>query len=174
MTQPPLAAIIATSTTGIIGNAGSLPWQLRSDLRRFKKLTMGGTLIMGRKTYESIGVPLLGRCVIVVSRGNPALINAGFARSPDEAVDLAMKIGNPIFVAGGAEIYKALLPRCDRLLWTQVYGEVEGDTRFLVPRDEFIPVWQPCEHCPAGEHDSHESSFNVWIRRKSPPHHWTV
>lgn len=161
-----LAAIIATSTTGIIGNAGSLPWKLRSDLRRFKKLTMGGTLIMGRKTYESIGVPLLGRCVIVVSRGNPALINAGFASSPDEAVDLAMKIGNPIFVAGGAEIYKALLPKCDRLLWTQVYGEVEGDTRFVVPSDEFTPLAETNECNPASEGDSHDSSFYVWIRKE--------
>ena len=104
-----LTAILAITPAGVIGRDGGLPWRLGTNLRRFKELTMGGVLIMGRKTYESIGRPLPGRQTIVITR-NKSWTADGVLRAdgPDEALRLAGD--RPTFVGGGGRYYRQLLP----------------------------------------------------------------
>jgi dihydrofolate reductase len=127
-----LSIIVALADDGIIGRDNALPWHLPADLERFKHLTMGHHLIMGRKTFESVGRALPGRTMLVLSRSRPALPE-GVRRvaSLEEAIDTASAAGDEeAFVAGGAEIYRQALPRADRLYVTRVHARVEGDTRF--------------------------------------------
>jgi dihydrofolate reductase len=120
----------------VIGRGGQLPWRLSADLKRFKALTMGHHLIMGRRTFESIGRPLPGRTSIVLTR-QPAPQLAQNVRAPgvvtaaslDDALVLAIG-DDEVFVIGGAEVYAPALPRADRLYITWVDVDVEGDTFF--------------------------------------------
>lgn len=128
-----LAIIAAVDEDGTIGRDGGLPWRLPADLRRFKALTMGHHLLMGRKTFETdVGRPLPGRTVVVISRGRPELpTGIRLAASLDEAVEIAGAAGDPEpLVAGGAEIYRLALPRADRLYLTRVHARVWGDAFF--------------------------------------------
>lgn len=115
---------------GLIGRAGGLPWRLPDDLRRFKALTLGKTVIMGRRTYDSIGRPLPERRNIVVTRAPDfAAAGVGTAGSLDAA--LAMCAGEQdAMIIGGAEIYRAALPRADRIELTRVEAVLEGDVYF--------------------------------------------
>ena len=127
-----LSIIVALADEGIIGRDNALPWHLPADLKRFKRRTMGHHLIMGRKTFESIGRALPGRTMLVLSRSEPTLPE-GVRRvaSLDAAIEVARAAGDEeAFVAGGAEIYHLALPRADRLCVTRVHARVEGDTRF--------------------------------------------
>ncbi len=127
-----LSLIVAVAANGVIGRGDELPWRLSEDLKRFKRLTLGHHLIVGRRTWESIGKPLPGRRMIVLSRGElrlPAGIQT--ASSLDDALAVAREAGDDeVFVAGGAEIYALALPHADRIYWTEVQAEVEGDVRF--------------------------------------------
>jgi len=138
--MPELSVIVAVSSNGVIGCDGGLPWHLPQDMRRFRDLTMGKPLLMGRKTFESIGRPLPGRANIVVTR-DPAWSAAGVrvAHSIDEALAAAAETARAegvgeIMVIGGAQLYADLLPRADRLYLTEVHMQVQGDTR-LPPID---------------------------------------
>lgn len=129
--KPRLALIAAVAENGVIGAGNALPWHLPEDLKRFKALTLGHPVIMGRKTYESIGRPLPGRRNIVVSR------NADFAAAGCEtAVSLEAAIAacagtaDEIFVIGGAQIYAEALPLARRLYLTEIRAEFPGDARF--------------------------------------------
>jgi dihydrofolate reductase len=129
----PVTIVAAVARNGVIGADGGLPWQLPGDLRRFKELTLGHVLVMGRRTYESIGRPLPGRTTVVVTR-DPGW-DAGHAevlvaRSVPEALDAAAAIDGEVFVVGGAQVYAAALPLADRLELTWVDGEPAGDTHF--------------------------------------------
>lgn len=126
-----LTAIAAVARNGVIGAQGDLPWRLPADLRRFKALTTGHVLVMGRKTFESIGRALPGRTTIVVTR-QPGWSADGVrvASSVDDALVAAAELGPETFVAGGAEIYAQTLARADRLELTEVHAEPEGDTFF--------------------------------------------
>lgn len=133
--NPPLAPhrevflIVAVAANGVIGREGALPWHLPADLRRFKALTMGKPMIMGRKTFESLPGLLPGRRHIVLTRDlDWTEEGAEVARSPEEAIALAN--APHIAVIGGAEIYRAFLPHADRIEWTEVQAEPEGETRF--------------------------------------------
>lgn len=118
------------SPSGVIGRDGDLPWRLSADLKRFKQLTMGHHVIMGRKTYESIGRPLPGRTLVVVTRQSDYQPeNVLVAHSLSEAWQQAAGDDEP-FVIGGAEIYRQALPQVDRLYVTHVAAEVAGDTHF--------------------------------------------
>jgi len=121
--------VVAVAANGVIGREGALPWHLPADLRHFKALTIGKPMIMGRKTFESLPGLLPGRRHIVLTR-DPAWAEEGaeVARSPEEAIALAN--APHIAVIGGAEIYRAFLPHADRIEWTEVAAEPEGDTRF--------------------------------------------
>jgi dihydrofolate reductase len=131
-----LSLIAAVADNGVIGQGNDIPWRLPRDWKRFKRITMGHHLLMGRKTYESIGRPLPGRTTIVVTRGNPKLPDeVVVARSFEEAIERARSAGDDeVFVAGGAEIYEQGLQLAERLYMTWVHAKPEGDTRF--------PDWQ--------------------------------
>ena len=125
--------VAAVARNGVIGVDGGLPWRLPDDLRRFKELTLGHVLVMGRKTYESIGHPLPGRATIVVTR-NPSWDSGSaevrVAGSVSEAIDAAASPEREVFVVGGGEVYAEALPLADRLELTWVDAEPEGDTTF--------------------------------------------
>jgi len=133
-----LSLIVAMTRRGVIGRGGALPWTLSADLKRFKALTMGHHLLMGRKTYESLGRPLPGRTSVVITRqaGLQLPPDVLIANSLDRAVELAEKDEQP-FVIGGGEIFCEALPRVSRLYVTWVEAEVDGDTYF--------PAWNPGE-----------------------------
>jgi dihydrofolate reductase len=126
-----ISIIVAMSRNRMIGQGDALPWRLPADLRRFKLLTMGHWLILGRKTFDTIGKPLAGRYMIVVTHQEGfAPTGIQVAHSVEEA--LAMANGDEVFVAGGAQIYNQTLDRADRLYMTLVEGEFEGDVFFPV------------------------------------------
>jgi len=125
-----LCVIVAVSENGVIGRDGDLPWYLPDDLKRFKTLTLGHPMVMGRRTYESIGRPLPGRTSVVLTR-NPDFAPEGVTVVPswDEAL-AACGAAERAFVIGGASLYRRALAACDRLYLTRVHAAVEGDTFF--------------------------------------------
>jgi len=123
--------VVAIGRNGVIGRDGGLPWPPTGDLRHFKALTMGHPLVMGRRTYESIGRPLPGRTTLVVTR-DPGWAADGVVvhHSVDDALAAAGALDETVFVVGGASVYAATLPRADRLVVTWVEQEPAGDTVF--------------------------------------------
>lgn len=128
----PLGLVVAMARNRGIGLAGQLPWHLPEDLKRFKALTMGHALIMGRKTHESIGRPLPGRRNIVVTRSGAAFAGCETAASLEAAMTLARKTDSQPMVIGGAELYAQALPYATHLYLTRVDRDVEADTSFPV------------------------------------------
>lgn len=139
--------VVAASQNNVIGASGGLPWHLSDDLKRFKALTMGKPIVMGRKTYESIGRALPGRQNIVVTT-QPDYVAAGcdVVASPEAAIAAAPP-GSDIMVIGGGEIYQLFFPLADRIYLTRVQTEVDGDTWFAdiakrtwreIRRDEYM------------------------------------
>jgi dihydrofolate reductase len=126
-----MSLIVAMSESGLIGTDKGLPWHLPADLKRFKTLTWGKPIIMGRRTHELIGRPLPGRLNIVVSR-QPGYAAEGceVVHSLDEALALASNTPDEIMIVGGAQIYREALPLCQRVYLTVVEGQFEGDTFF--------------------------------------------
>jgi dihydrofolate reductase len=128
--------VAAVAENGVIGRGNALPWRLKSDMAHFRALTMGRPVVMGRKTYQSIGKSLPGRTTIVVSRDrNFAAAGIVVAPNLDAALTVARgdalrRGANAIIVAGGAEIYRQAMVRATRLALTQVHLRVDGDTRF--------------------------------------------
>lgn len=129
-----LAIIVAVAENGAIGKDNQLLWRLPDDLKRFKQLTMGSPIIMGRKTFESIGKPLPGRTSIVISRSQGSYPEGVLVVSSVEgAIEEAKKLGaETAFVIGGGEIYKLFLPLTDTVYLTKVHTSVEGDTFFKI------------------------------------------
>ena len=130
-----ISIVVAVSQNGVIGVDNGLPWRLPSDLRRFKALTLGHPVVMGRRTYSSIGRPLPGRDNIVVSRGRNGHPNVFDAFSVDEALAIArqcaLKRASPeIMIIGGGEIYRSVLALTRRIYYTEVDVVVRGDTDF--------------------------------------------
>jgi dihydrofolate reductase len=125
-----VSAIVAMGTNRAIGLEGALPWRLPEDLKRFKRLTLGHTLGGGRRTYESIGRPLPGRRMVVLTR-QPGWSAEGVqvARSLEEALELAAG-DDEVFIAGGAEVYREALPRVQRLYLTVLERDYLGDAFF--------------------------------------------
>ena len=160
------AIVAAVADNGVIGRDNALPWALPDDLRHFRKLTMGKPMLMGRKTFESIGRPLPGRTSLVMTR-NPAWRADGVevVGTIDEALAFAAALGKDLMVIGGREIYAAALPVAARLHLTQIHSAVDGDTRFP-PID--MRQWQEVdrEDRPAGEASPWSYSF-VTLRRRA-------
>jgi len=127
-------AIVAMARNRVIGSEGKLPWHLSGDLRFFKRETMGHIVVMGRKTYESIGRPLPGRENWVLSR-TATFVGTRCIRNMEEISPAAD--GRKVFVIGGAKIYEALLPLCGEILLTHVDAEPQGDTWFPEFEDDF-------------------------------------
>ncbi|MCB1961678.1 MAG: dihydrofolate reductase [Rhodocyclaceae bacterium] len=130
MSAPALVLIAAVASNGVIGRDNALPWRLKADLAHFKRTTLGCPVVMGRKTWESLGRPLPGRTNVVVSR-NPAFRAEGaqVAASLDAAVARCGDAAT-IFVIGGAQLYAEAIERAQRLIVTEVHARVDGDARF--------------------------------------------
>ncbi|HEY6075798.1 MAG TPA: dihydrofolate reductase [Gaiella sp.] len=123
--------LAAVGRNGVIGVDGGLPWHLPDELQLFKELTLGHVLVMGRRTYESVGRPLPGRTTVVVTRRPDwEAVGALRAGSVEEALTTASEIDDQVFVVGGAQVYAEALPAADRLALTFVDAEPEGDTMF--------------------------------------------
>lgn len=155
-------AILARADNGVIGVDGRLPWHLPADLKRFKSLTMGRAMVMGRKTFESFPAPLPGRRHIVLTRdANWRAMGAEVAHDPDSALTLA---GADAAVIGGAEVFALLLPRIERIELTEVHAAPAGDA--IVPP---FPGWREAwreDHSAEGERPAY--SF-VTLLRSPPP-----
>ncbi len=131
-----MKAIVAMSENRVIGANGGIPWHLPEDFLFFKKTTLGHPIVMGRKTYESLGKPLPGRKNIVLTSQALILPDLVIVHSKEQLIALNIPT-EEIFVIGGAKIYELLLPLCDTLLVTHVHRRVEGDTFFPVFEDKF-------------------------------------
>lgn len=164
-----VAIYVAIAENGVIGRDNGLPWKLSTDMKRFKEMTMGKPIVMGRKTWDSFPKrPLPGRLNVVVSRDKDFSADGALvAHSLDDALSLAEgKEGadSEVAVIGGGQIYREALPLADRLHVTHVKAEIEGDTRF----PEIDPnIWRAVESqdFPAGEKDSHATRYVVYERR---------
>jgi dihydrofolate reductase len=150
-----IKAIVAMAENRVIGNDGTIPWHLPEDFKFFKATTMGHAILMGRKTYESIGKPLPGRENIVLSRTMPETSGITVIRSLDD-----LKVpsdSRDLFVIGGEEIYRLLLPRVQELYVTKVPKVIEGDTRFPEFEAEF----------DSGTKVLETNDFSVWRLKRS-------
>ena len=158
-----VSLIAAIAANGVIGRDGGLPWKLPTDLARFKRLTMGHSLIMGRRTFASIGRALPGRDTVVMTRGEWSAEGVRVAHSVEEA--LLATADRMVFVAGGGDVYRAFLARADRLDLTRIEAEVDGDTRFP-PFDEreFELLSDEPHAAEAGAPFTYR--FQVWLRRR--------
>lgn len=132
--------VVATANGGAIGRDGDLPWHLPEDLAHFRRVTMGHTLVMGRRTWESIGRPLPGRRIVVVSSRELELPDTvERAANPTAALELALATDPDPSVVGGATIYEALLERVDHIELTRIDLDVpDADTFFTFPEAEFV------------------------------------
>lgn len=151
MEKSPITLVVARAQNGIIGRGGKLPWHLPADLKRFKALTMGSVMIMGRRTFDSLPGLLPGRRHIVITRDlNWAAPGAEQAHSVDEALQLAG--GEPVSVIGGAEIFDLFLPLADRLELTEVLEDIPGDTSMPDPRGpaQWREVWSELHEAEDG------------------------
>jgi dihydrofolate reductase len=159
-----ISLIVAASTNNVIGVGGALPWHLSDDLKRFKALTMGKPIVMGRKTYESIGRPLPGRQNIVITTQDAfAADGCDVVSSPDAAISAAGD-AEEIMVIGGGEIYSLFLPATDRIYLTRVDVELEGDA-FLAPLDPSIWNETSREEGAADEANDHAVSFLIYSKK---------
>jgi len=160
-----LSVIAAIAENGVIGRDGTLPWRLPADLQRFKRLTMGHTIVMGRRTWESIGRPLPGRQMVVVSRQAAYQAeDVQVVASVDHAIQVAQEAGGKeLFIIGGAEIYRHALPQASRLYITRVGADIEGDTHF--PVIDFCD-WKQIESEPhqADDKNDFDYCFEVYER----------
>lgn len=180
--EPQISIIVAASQNGVIGRDGDMPWRLSTDLKRFKALTIGHPIVMGRKTFDSIGKPLPGRLNIVVTRDMDWAVD-GVMRvsSLQSALDLATahlesihsqnedpdaELPEQIFITGGGEIYRQSMEIADTLFVTHVLAEIEGDTIF----PEIDPeIWQEThrEEVPESEKDTFATLFVRYQRREA-------
>jgi dihydrofolate reductase len=162
-----LSLIVAMTRSGVIGRGGALPWKLSSDLKRFKSLTMGHHLLMGRKTFDSLGRALPGRTSIVITRQAnyrpPAEVL--IVGSLNEAIRLATN-DDEVFVIGGGEIFQQALPLARRAYVTWVEVDLQGDTSFS---DWNLADWQliSSERHSADEKNEYDTTFCIYDRAPS-------
>ena len=171
MSFPEIVLIVAVADNRVIGARGALPWRLKSDMQRLKALTMGKPVVMGRKTFASIGRPLPGRTNIVVTRdagfrADGVVVTHSFTDAKAIATgDALRRFATEIAVIGGAEIYAQWMECADRLEITEVHARPEGDT-YLATID--ATVWQEVARVrnSAGPDDSVDFSYVTYRRRK--------
>ena len=133
MSRPPLTLVVARASNGVIGKDGGLPWHISADLKRFKALTMGTVLVMGRKTFDSLPKLLPGRRHIVLTR-DPRWSAEGVEVAHDLEEALALAGNEPVSVIGGADIFRLFLPFADGIELTEVLAQIDGDTFIDDPR----------------------------------------
>lgn len=159
-----ISIIVAIAHDNVIGGQNRLLWHIREDLQRFKRITTGHPVIMGRKTFESLGKPLPNRTNVVISR-QPAYPAEGcqVVGSLEEAIRLFPQ-QEEVFIIGGAQIYAEALPLAGRLYITWVDADYEGDTRFPEwERDEWVEIDR--EHCERGEAFDRPFTFATYLRQ---------
>ncbi len=150
MDKPPVTLVVARARNGVIGRGGTLPWHIPADLKRFKALTMGSVMVMGRKTFDSLPGLLPGRRHVVLTRdAGWSAAGAEVVHSIEQALQLAK--GERLSVIGGAEIFAMFLPIADRIELTEVLADIEGDTMMSDPRDS--GDWQ---HISSEEHPAED------------------
>jgi dihydrofolate reductase len=155
-----ITLVVAVADSGVIGRDNTLPWHLPDDLKRFKRLTMGKPVVMGRKTFESIGKPLPGRQNIVVTREtNYHRDGIVVAHGVDEAVRAAADAPE-IMVIGGADLFRLFAPRAVRIHLTRVHGDIAGDVMWPALDD----TWRLVSREPhdADERHAYAMTFEVW------------
>lgn len=170
MENPTISIIVAIAKNGVIGVSGDLPWRLSSDLKRFKRDTMGKPIIMGRKTWESIGKPLPGRTNVVVTRNKDYIAEgAKIVSSLKEALALGKEVleinegDNEICIIGGGQLYEEAMAFANRLYVTHVMAKPDGDTWFPeIKPDEWAPIER--QEFPAGEKDNFATLYVVYKR----------
>jgi dihydrofolate reductase len=164
--MPPLHAIAAMSENRVIGSGGKIPWRLPLDFRWFKHKTMGSAMIMGRKTFESIGEPLPGRTSLVLSRQGGPSPGAQFF-SDAEKLLASLPTDKPAWVVGGAEIYRRFLPRCRFLYLSRVKRKAAGDV--------FFPTFEEQFALDQVIHENDDFRVERWLRNGAtpgPPEPW--
>lgn len=166
-----VAIIAAVAENGVIGNDGHIPWRLPGDFAHFKRMTWGKPLIMGRKTFESIGRPLPGRTSIVVTRQegyqpDGVLVISSLEAALDHAQEIAKADrANEVMIGGGSEIYAQAMPFADRMYITQVMLAPDGDTYF--PQIDFAQ-WKPGGEISVEPHPNDTAAFRVRVYRRNP------
>lgn len=160
-----ICIIVAADENNAIGRGGKLPWHLREDMKYFKKITMSRAVLMGRKTFESIGKPLAGRWNVVLTRDlkfdSP---NIEVAHSPQEAIHL-YGAGNPMFIIGGEQIYKEFWSCADLIYLTRVHTKVEGADAYIPEIDETKYSLLDSKDVKADEHNDFDMTFEIWRRK---------
>ncbi|WP_413154603.1 dihydrofolate reductase [Bartonella sp. cb54] len=165
----PICLIAAVTENGVIGRDGTMPWHLSTDLQRFKALTLGKPIIMGRKTWDSLGRPLPKRTNIVITRdctftAEGAIIAHSLAQACSIAKDAAIQNGaDAIFIIGGGEIFQQGLNIADKIFLTEILASIEGDSFFPVFDKEKWTIVQT-QYIPDGDKDSHQTRFVVYER----------
>ena len=161
-----LSLLVAAAENDVIGKDNQLPWHLPNDLKYFKNLTWGMPILMGRKTFDSIGKPLPGRKSIVITRNKDwKHDHVAVVHSVDEAIALAKQDDiKEIFVIGGAEIFNSSFDKADRIYLTRVHQEVDGDV-FFPPIDEAKWKLVNAKRCEADEKNAYAHTFQVWERK---------
>ena len=160
-----ICLIVAASANGAIGVDGELPWHLPDDFRFFKQVTMGKPIVMGRRTWESIGRPLPGRQNIVITRQSDfEATGATVVDGPDAAINEAEDT-DEIMIIGGGEIYRRFLPLADTVYLTRVEATVDGDT-FFPELDESAWALESSERHDADERHAYAFTFCVYKRRR--------
>lgn len=161
-----LSAVVAVSDNDVIGRDNALPWRLPADLAYFKRVTLGKPVLMGRRTFESIGRPLPGRRNIVLTRSGFQAPGVDSVRTLEEA--MALVPAEPeMMVIGGADIFRLAMPRMDRIHLTRVHCTVEGDIRMPeIPAGQWREVSR--EEHPADERNPYPMSFTVLERSAAP------
>lgn len=164
-----VSLLVAIDQKRGIGKDGRIPWRLPADQQRFKRLTMGHHLVIGRLTYESIGRPLPGRTMLVVtSQQGYQAPGCTIVSSLDQALELARRAGeDQVFIAGGARLYAEALPLADRLYLTQVHAQVDADT-FFPHFDESNWVETAREHHPRDQHNQFDFTYRLLVRPSEP------
>ena len=160
-----ISMIVAVARNGVIGHANDLIWHISEDLRRFKAITTGHPVIMGRKTFESIGRPLPGRTNVVISRNENFRPEGCLVVDSFEKAVAMFPPDEEAFVIGGAQVYAQALPIADRLYLTEIEADYEGDTRFP---DWDRSAWTlSSEHrFPPGERFEHPFAFLDFVRKR--------
>jgi len=159
-----VSIIVAASTNNVIGAGGKLPWKIPDDLKRFKRLTMGKPIVMGRLTFDSIGRPLPGRQNIVITR-QPGFVARGsdVVDSPAAALRAAAD-ADEVMIIGGSQIYDLFLPTADRIYLTRVHAEIDGDACFPDIDDNEWTLVERESH-EAGEGNEYAFDFLTYARR---------
>lgn len=160
-----LSLLLAADENNVIGKNNQLPWHLPNDLKYFKNQTWGMPILMGRKTFESIGKPLQGRKSIVITRNHWNYDGVEVVHSVDEAIEKAKQFGvKEIFVIGGAEIFRSAFSQANRIYLTRIHHRFDGDVYFPeVSANDWNLVQS--RFCPADEKNKYPHTFQVWERK---------